>query len=108
MFDKPYAFSKGTRPVVYDKTEDAKAYLPSDEWWRIVNLNLENPNHIVDWTHEREWRHLGDFSFELSQVTLLTINMATVNNLNERYKAVYGVDLISQLKGVVTLNNILF
>ncbi|EOB2814464.1 TPA: hypothetical protein ACGVAS_004492 [Vibrio vulnificus] len=108
MFDKSYAFSKGARPVVYDKTEDAKAYLPSDEWWRIVNLNLENPNHIVDWTHEREWRHLGDFSFELSKVTLLTINMATVNNLNERYKAVYGVDLISQLKGVVTLNNILF
>lgn len=108
MFDKSYAFSKGARPVVYDKTEDAKAYLPSNEWWRIVNLNLDNSNQIVDWTHEREWRHLGDFSFELSQVTLLTINMATVNSLNERYKAVYGVDLISQLKGIVTLDNILF
>lgn len=70
-FPKPYAFSKGARPVFYEKTEDAKSILPPDEHWRIVNFDLSDTKSFVDWTHEREWRAPGDFTFELKQAAVL-------------------------------------
>ena len=44
------------RPVIYDDPNIAKQYLKSNEYWRIVNLNLSNDNNFIDWSHEREWR----------------------------------------------------
>ena len=49
------------RPVIYDKTISAKKYLPENEWWRIVNLDLSDEDRFIDWTHEREWRVPNDF-----------------------------------------------
>jgi hypothetical protein len=64
-FSKWYVFTKGGRPVFYEKTADAKAMLPESEYWRIVNLNIEIGNtSCIDWTHEREWRLPNNFSFE--------------------------------------------
>src|SRR5713226_7111825 len=59
MVEKLYVFSKGGRPVIYDRVADAKEFLPDDQWWRIVNLDFTTSDHIVDWTHEREWRLPG-------------------------------------------------
>ena len=108
MFSKPYIFNKGGRPVIYDKTEEAKQYLPKDQWWRIVNLNLSDNDKIVDWTHEREWRVKNNLSFELSEVTLLTIGLSSINYLCSKYKSEFGCELLPQLKGVVNLETVLY
>ncbi|ENM3757277.1 hypothetical protein NTE13_003585 [Vibrio cholerae] len=107
MFDKQYVYRKGGRPVIYDNPEDAKQYVAESEWWRLVNFNLDDSNNIVDWTHEREWRHKGQFTFELSEVTIVCINIGTVQLLNNKFKEKYNLDFINLIKGVVTLDNIL-
>jgi hypothetical protein len=69
-FNKRYAFKLGARPVLYERTEVAKKLLPEAEHWRIVNLNLSDKEHIIDWTHEREWRAPDDISFNRKAVAV--------------------------------------
>lgn len=106
-FPKDYAFRKGARPVVYDKTAEAKAYLPPDQYWRIVNFDLSDENSIIDWTHEREWRAPGDFAFDLSEATLLFVNSATYKSFLKKCKE-NGTNFIEQVKGVVVMDNLLY
>lgn len=108
MFDKRYAFKKGARPVVYDKTAIAKDYLPENQWWRIVNFNLESDDQIIDWSHEREWRYPNDFEFELSEVTLVTIRQHSISTLTKKFKNELNIDLMKEIKGVVTLEHLLY
>lgn len=108
MFEKPYAFSKGARPVIYDKTSDAKSYLPKNQWWRIVSLNLEDKDNIIDWTHEREWRCPGDFEFELSKVTILAVHQDAISYLSDEFNKKLGINLMSIIKGVITLKHLLY
>lgn len=70
-FDTQYAYSKGCRPVIYEKTNIAKAMLPASEHWRIVSLDLDDKEDIVDWSHEREWRCPGDFKFERERAVVI-------------------------------------
>ncbi len=74
MFKKPYIYRKGGRPVIYDNKETAKNMLPTDEWWRIVNFDMSNPEFFVDWTHEREWRLPGDLEFDIAEATVVVMN----------------------------------
>lgn len=76
VFDQQYIYNKGGRPVIYDKTEEAKNYLNKDKWWRIVNLDLSDDDNIVDWTHEREWRKAGDLLFDLECVSIIVASYA--------------------------------
>ena len=108
VFRKDYLFLKGSRPVVYEQTDVAKKILPPDEWWRIVRLDLSDPNSFVDWTHEREWRLPGDLEFELSEATLLMITNSNVKDLAKRYMEKTGKDLRDELRGIVTLRDVLF
>ena len=66
-FLKSYIYSKGGRPVIYEKLEVAKKLLQEDEWWRIVSFDLSNKQEIIDWTHEREWRFKGNFEFAIEK-----------------------------------------
>lgn len=77
-FSKDYLFKKGARPVIYEKTDVAKAFLPQSEWWRIVRLDLSDESAFIDWTHEREWRLPDDLNFELKEVTLVTITNGSI------------------------------
>lgn len=104
---KPYAFRNGARPVIYDKTSDAKQYLPSDQWWRIVNFDLGSDQSIIDWTHEREWRSPGSFPFTLSEATLLFVNENTFSLFKKICKE-KKTDFLDQVKGIVVMNNLLF
>lgn len=106
-FSKPYASRKGARPVIYDKTNDAKKYLTSDNWWRIVNLDLSNDDALIDWTHEREWRTADFFEFELEEATLLFVNEGTYRSFERLCKAAKK-DYLDRVKGVVVMNNLLF
>lgn len=74
MFQKPYIFRQGGRPVIYEQKEIAKQMLPSKELWRVVNYDLSNKGSFVDWTHEREWRLPGDFEFDISEATVVVMN----------------------------------
>lgn len=103
-FNKMLVYSKGGRPVFYESTDIAKTILPPDEYWRIVNFNLNDSNNIIDWTHEREWRVKGDFEFELEQVTLIISNKNRYKKLLEMDK--YGY--LEQVRGIVCLEPILF
>ncbi len=70
-FDKRYAFQRGARPVMYEQSEVARRLLPKEQHWRIVDLDLQNENALVDWTHEREWRAPGNFTFDQGSAAVL-------------------------------------
>lgn len=106
-FPKDYLFQKGARPVIYEKTDVAKAFLPQDEWWRIVRLDLSDPNAFIDWTHEREWRVPGDLEFDLDEVTLIGIRNTTINTIAKKFMDATGEELRDKVRGIVTLHDVL-
>lgn len=107
MFYKPYVYAAGGRPVIYDQKEAAKKYLPEEEWWRIVSFNLSNPTDFIDWTHEREWRVPGDFSFELSQATVVLTKQHSYKKFVAACKA-EAPNILDEIAGIVVMENILY
>lgn len=105
LFHKQKVYEKGGRPVIYDKTSEAKEYLPESEWWRIVNFDISDDDAFIDWTHEREWRVKGDFEFSIKDVTLLFTKPSTYKSFiklcdkEEKlfYKQVAGVIVTAQV-----------
>lgn len=107
MFKKQYIYRKGGRPVIYDKTEEAKLYLPPTEYWRIVNLDLLNKNSIVDWTHEREWRVPDDLEFELSEVKLILPRDEFLKKFSIKCKKA-GINIYDEVKSIICLSDLFF
>jgi hypothetical protein len=107
MFEKPYVFLKGGRPVIYDRPEDAKEYLPKDKFWRIVPLDFDSASKIIDWTHEREWRVPNDFKFDLKEATVVLPNAEVYREFIERC-AEELPKLPSRVRGIVVMTNILY
>ena len=107
-FDKRYIFQKGGRPVIYEKTEVAKKFLPNDEYWRIVKLDLDNVDNIIDWTHEREWRIKGDFSFDLNEVEILLSDQDSVNKFYKYCEKKDMLHIFKEIKGIITLKSLVF
>ncbi|MBY6930904.1 DUF2971 domain-containing protein [Clostridium botulinum] len=107
LFEKTLIYRAGGRPVIYDKTSEAKQYLPRDQWWRIVNFDLSNNENFIDWTHEREWRVPDDFTFNLEDVTLLVGNLRgeKFSRLLKKLKE-ENID-INKIKGIIPLTQIL-
>jgi hypothetical protein len=54
---KAAAFAMGARPVIY-LPDDEAAWIPPEHKWRHVRFE----HGAVDFTHEREWRALGDLA----------------------------------------------
>lgn len=106
-FNKGYAFKRGARPVVYDKTAAAKEYLPKDQHWRIVNFDLDNEDRYIDWTHEREWRKPGSFEFDIENVTLLFVRDSSYKNFINLCKK-SNLNYLEKVEGVVVMSNILY
>jgi hypothetical protein len=107
MFEKPYVFLKGGRPVIYDRPEDAKEYLPKEDYWRIVPLDFDGESKIIDWTHEREWRVPNDFKFSLQEVTVLLPDTEIYKDFIER-SAEELPGLILRIRGIVVASNVLY
>ncbi|PWN12155.1 DUF2971 domain-containing protein [Bacillus thuringiensis] len=103
-FPKKYVFQKGGRPVLYEKKDIAKEILPPEEWWRIVNFDLDDEKNIIDWTHEREWRVKGDFEFDLKEATILLVHHEAYKYFMTSTKE----DILKQLGGVVVLRSVLY
>lgn len=102
-FKKQYVFNKGGRPVFYEQKSIAKNILPQDEWWRIVSLDISNDKKIIDWTHEREWRVKGDFTFDIGEAVILLPRPENYKSFVKKY----GDDLLKRVGGVVVLDTIL-
>lgn len=107
MFGKPYVFLKGGRPVIYDRADHAKEYLEKDEWWRIVPLDFSNTDKIVDWTHEREWRVPNDFKFDIKEATVVLPDDKVYRQFVKQCAEGHP-NILSQLKGIVVMSNILY
>ena len=107
-FDKRYIYKNGGRPVIYESTDIAKKFLPPEEYWRIVKLGLENDENIIDWTHEREWRIKGDFTFELNEVEILLSDQKSVQNFYEYCKKEDMLHIFKKVKAIVTLKSLVF
>jgi hypothetical protein len=108
IFDKLYIYNKGGRPVIYDRTNDAKRYLPKDEWWRIVNFDLTDNNDLIDWTHEREWRHPGDMTFDRKDVTVLVSGRSAYHYFINLCESNPEQHMLSSIEGVLAANPVLF
>ena len=107
MFTKPYIYKKGGRPVIYDKTTEAKKYLPKDQWWRIVNYDLSDENNIIDWTYEREWRVEGELEFELSDINVIVPNYKVFKKIIKECNDV-GIDLVKEVKSIINLGDLFY
>jgi hypothetical protein len=107
MFDKRYVYSKGGRPVFYDDPEEAKDLLPPDQWWRIVKLDLSDNDHLIDWTHEREWRAPGDFEFEIRKATVLVPSQTDYKQFIQQCERELP-DVLPCLSGIIVMDRILY
>ncbi|MBY0015343.1 DUF2971 domain-containing protein [Bacillus cereus] len=103
-FPKAYVYRNGGRPVLYEQKEIAKKLLPKDEWWRIVNFNLDDQENYIDWTHEREWRMKGDFEFELNNAIVLFGNESAYKRFIEESEE----ETLKQLAGINMMTPIIF
>jgi hypothetical protein len=104
LFSKFYAYGKGGRPVIYDMSSDAKKYLPPDQYWRIVNLQLSaEPSIIIDWTHEREWRVPNNFEFEYDLTHIVVYDKETYDYFKEKCDD----EILNKLHGITILKSIL-
>jgi hypothetical protein len=81
---KHAAFSQGARPVIYLPDMEAR-WIPEEEKWRHVRYEYGS----VDWTHEREWRVLGDLD---------------LNNLPGIYVICWDVDEVETIKAALGKN----
>ncbi|MDB2151181.1 DUF2971 domain-containing protein [Clostridium butyricum] len=107
LFKKDYIYNKGGRPVVYDKTQEAKNYLPKNQWWRIVNLDLSNEENFIDWTHEREWRIPEQLNFELGDISIIVPNEKAVKKLVKLCNK-EGIDILNESRGIINLGDIFY
>lgn len=107
MFEKTFIYKKGGRPVIYEKTSDAKLFLPKDQWWRIVNFDLEDEDKIIDWTHEREWRVCGDLEFNLSEIRVIVPNHKALKALISKCNY-EGINIVEDTKSIINLSDIFF
>lgn len=105
---KDIVYRKGGRPVIYDKTQVAKKYLPESEWWRIVNFDLSDNMAIIDWSHEREWRVSGDFEFSLPEVSILLPNAKAYQSFVKKCKEQGKEEILNSSLGIVQLGAVFY
>lgn len=106
IFEKKYIYSHDGRPVIYDSTENAKSYLDKEQWWRIVNFNMNDEDNIIDWTHEREWRVPIELKFELADVVLLFANNSDINEFMKICDN-SGTQFYREVRGITTMESII-
>lgn len=108
LFEKPYIFKKGGRPVIYDQVKVAKNYLNPDEWWRIVNFELMNEKAYIDWMHEREWRVPDFLAFELRDVAVIVPNDMAYREFVKRCRRYKEKDILGNVKSIINLSAIFY
>lgn len=107
-FNKMWIYNKGGRPVIYEEKELMKSILPKEEYWRIVNYDLHDRQHIIDWTHEREWRVPGDIDFEYKDIEILVPSNRYYKKFIEYCMQNNTLEILKEINGIVVLNTIYY
>lgn len=107
-FSKTFIYRQGGRPVIYEDTEIAKKFLPKEEYWRIVKLDLSNDDNVIDWTHEREWRVKESLEFDWSDVEIVLSQEHSLQKFIKKCKENDIEDVLEKVKGIITLKSLIF
>lgn len=83
-------------------------YLLKNEWWRIVKLDLSNPNSVVDWTHEREWRVPKEIIFNYSQCEVIVPSAKYYKRFVEYCLKNGREDILLKIRGIVVMSSVYF
>lgn len=100
-FNKGNLFVKGGRPVIYGTDEELDG-MPENEQWRCVKIDIRNPENIIDWTHEREWRIKGNLHFEYSEIEVVVGCEKYYKELVKRYS---NSSFLREINGIIVLNS---
>jgi hypothetical protein len=75
---KTAAWEAGARPVIYLPDNEAH-WIPNKEKWRHVQFKLRD----IDFTHEREWRLMGDLDLSKFNFYVIVPNKEHENKILE-------------------------
>lgn len=107
-FHKDFIYQNNGRPVIYDDTNQAKEYLHKSDWWRIVRLDLSDENHMIDWTHEREWRIPGDLLFDYSQCEIIVPSPVYYHKFVEYCLKNNREEILLEIQGIVVMASVYY
>lgn len=105
-FNKIRMYRIGARPVIYGKTEELKRMLPRDEYWRIVNMDLDSES-VVDWSHEREWRLVSDYHFKYSDTEVIVKDDHYYKKFINKCIQENRLDILKGINGIIPLNTVI-
>ena len=83
-----------------------KSLLPKEEYWRIVDLDLTNPDSFVDWTHEREWRVPNELKFNYEDIEVIVKTGEYYRQLVKRCIDENRTDILIGIHGIITLDSV--
>lgn len=107
-FHKDFIYQNNGIPVIYDDTNQAKEYLHKSDWWRIVRLDLSDENHMIDWTHEREWRVPGDLLFDYSQCEIIVPSPVYYHKFVEYCLKNNREEILLEIQGIVVMASVYY
>lgn len=107
VFSKYYLFQNGCRPVIYDIPEEGKKYITESELYRLVAFDMTNIKNVIDWSHEREWRMPGDFSFRLDWSAILLETKEDYREFIKKSALEENGDILETICGVIVLDALL-
>lgn len=105
--NRGFFYRRGGRPVFYGEVDHLKKILPATEYWRIVSMNLNDPDRIIDWTHEREWRHPGDFEFDWSEIEVIVKDHIYFEKFINRCFEKNQTDILKGIHGIIALDSVI-
>lgn len=105
---KGFVYGQGGRPVMYDKTNVLKRILPQEEYWRIVNLDLDDVNNYVDWTHEREWRVPNEMKFNYQNIEIILPTDKVYRKFMKLCEETGKQDMLEEVHGILVLSSIVY
>lgn len=105
-FNKLRIYRLGARPVFYGKTDELKKLLPTTEYWRIVDFDLDS-KAVVDWSHEREWRLAADYQFKYSDTEVVVKNDYYYKQFVSRCIEENRLDILKEINGIIPLNSVI-
>lgn len=104
--NKGHFYQRGGRPVIYENSKAAESMFSKSEYWRIVDLELDDANKLVDWMHEREWRIRDDYEFEWKEIEIVLKNNAYYQKFINRCLDEGYEKLLKEINGIVTLDSV--
>lgn len=107
-FNKVQVYRMGGRPVIYDKTDFLKSILPENQHWRIVNFDLDDLDHIIDWTHEREWRVPHELQFDYKSIELIFPDDNTYRRFITYCEETDKMNILKEIHGIIILSSVVY